>query len=193
MRWQNKLERRERLDELTARTRYEVRLFLNGAAPGSAYDEIADIFVLGHGECAELFEHARRLPGWERILLGRYARRIYGKATLDTVRDVPLERTAVAGRFPDGHDPVHAFRDAIAGLAPASGDTGARYDLQGRGQLTVFRLALGKAGEQWPDRVDVATISARTVLTCSDRFLRRKPWHLLWPVYRVRGLRLWKL
>ena len=84
-------------------------------------------------------------------------------------------------------------REMVAELAPGSGDTGAKYDMQGRGLLTVFRIAVGASGEPWADRHEVATTSARNILTCSAAFLRRKPWHIVWPIYRVRGLRLWKL
>jgi hypothetical protein len=207
----SRLDRRERLDELTARTRYEARLFLNKSTAEDAYDNLADIFYLGHTECAELFEHHRVLPRWERALLRRYCKRIYGAAVLRSVRDMPRAAgltAEVGARFsylPDHDDPqldttfdeapalVHAFRSDIAALAPASGDSGARYDMQGRGLLTVFRLAIGKAGEAWPDRFEVASTSARNVLTCSEKFAKRRMWHVLWPVYRVRGLRLWKL
>ena len=65
--------------------------------------------------------------------------------------------------------------------------------MQGRGLLTVFRIAIGARGEVWPDRHEIATTSARNILTCAATFAHRKPWHVLWPVYRVRGLRLWKL
>jgi hypothetical protein len=87
----------------------------------------------------------------------------------------------------------NAFRTEITALTPDSGDTGAKFDMQGRGLLNVFRLAVGQPGTVWEDRLDVTLTSGCNVLICSDRFLRRKPWHLLWPVYRVRGLRLWKL
>ncbi|MFF5988828.1 hypothetical protein [Prauserella flavalba] len=59
--------------------------------------------------------------------------------------------------------------------------------------LNVFRLAIGASGAAWPDRDDVTTTTAHTVLTCSQKFLKRRPWHVLMPVYRVRGLRVWKL
>jgi hypothetical protein len=164
-----RLDHRERLDELTARTRFEVRLHLNEPATNGAYDELTSIFAIGHGECAALLQHHRLLPWWERALLFRYARRMHGKAITRSVGVVPAE------------------------LAPGSGDTGAKYDLQGRGLLTVFRIAVGAKGATWADRHEVATTSARNILICAATFARRKPWHVVWPVYRVRGLRLWKL
>jgi hypothetical protein len=179
-----RLDHRELLDELTARTRFEVRLHLNEPAANSSYDDLADIFAIGHSECAALLAHRRLLPRWERLLLARYARRMHGKAVTRSVGAVPVEAAPSVAR---------AFGAEIAELAPASGDTGAKYDLQGRGLLTVFRIALGVRGEVWPDRHEVATTSARNILTCAATFARRKPWHVLWPVYRVRGLRLWKL
>lgn len=179
-----RVDHREHLDELVARIRFEVRLHLNEPAALSAYDDLADVFTTGHGECAALLSHRRILPWWERRLLARFARRLHGRAIVGSVADVPAGAAAEA---------VRGFRTEIARLAPDSGDTGARYDLQGRGLATVFRLALGAGGEVWPDRHDVATTSARNILTCTSVFLRRKPWHLVWPVYRVRGLRLWKL
>jgi hypothetical protein len=207
----SRLERRERLDELTARTRYEARLFLNKSTAENAYDNVADIFFLAHTECAELLAHHRVLPRWEQFLLHRYCKRIYGRSAMASVRDVPRtpELTASVGeRFsylPDSGDQVlettrdeaavlvNAFRGEIAELAPKHGDSGAKYDMQGRGLLTVFRLAVGKAGQAWEDRYEVASTAARNVLTCSEKFAKRRIWHVLWPVYRVRGLRLWKL
>ncbi|WP_158882229.1 hypothetical protein [Amycolatopsis anabasis] len=211
MDWKGRLYRRERLDELTARTRYEARLYLNSSVASDAYDNIADVFYLAHSECSELLVHHRLLPWWERLLLMRYCRRIYGRAVLDSVRDTPREPESVSAiglRFTAVVDPdvpalgatfdeaptlMNAFRAEILGMAPQSGDTGARYDLQGRGLLNVFRLANGKAGEPWADRRDVAATSARNILTCSEKFARRRIWHVAWPIYRVRGLRLWKL
>lgn len=184
-----RLDHREHLDELIARARYEVRLHLNEPLEGSPYDNVADIFALAHYECSQLLDHQRLLPKWERFLLARYAKRLYGKAVLATVSDIPRE----SGSELAGTVLANVFRTEIAGLVPDSGDTGAQYDLQGRGLLTVFRLAIGPPGAVWSDRELVQTTSARNVLTCSDRFLRRTPWHVLWPVYRVRGLRLWKL
>ncbi|MFD9958077.1 hypothetical protein [Amycolatopsis sp. NPDC058986] len=179
-----RLDRREQLDELVARSRFEVRLHLNEPVPNGSYDELADIFAIGHAECAALLAHRRLLPRWERALLARYARRVHGKAITRSVGAVPAEARSGAAR---------AFGAEIATLTPASGDTGAKYDLQGRGLLTVFRIAVGTRGEVWPDRHEVATTAARNFLTCAATFARRKPWHVLWPVYRVRGLRLWKL
>ncbi|MDQ7806354.1 hypothetical protein Q5425_21650 [Amycolatopsis sp. A133] len=179
-----RLDHRERLDELTARTRFEVRLHLNEPVTNGAYDELTSIFAIGHGECAALLAHHRLLPWWERALLFRYARRVHGKAITRSVGAVPAEVAPQAAR---------AFGAEIAELAPGSGDTGAKYDLQGRGLLTVFRIAVGAKGETWPDRHEVATTAARNILTCAATFARRKPWHVVWPVYRVRGLRLWKL
>ncbi|WIX86149.1 hypothetical protein [Amycolatopsis sp. DG1A-15b] len=179
-----RLDHRERLDELTARTRFEVRLHLNEPATNGAYDELTSIFAIGHGECAALLAHHRLLPWWERVLLFRYARRMHGKAITRSVGVVPAEVAPQAAR---------AFGAEIAELAPGSGDTGAKYDLQGRGLLTVFRIAVGAKGATWADRHEVATTSARNILTCAATFTRRKPWHIVWPVYRVRGLRLWKL
>ncbi|GAA3556067.1 hypothetical protein GCM10022222_44580 [Amycolatopsis ultiminotia] len=179
-----RLDRREVLDELVTRVRFEVRLHLAEAVPAGRYDDLAEVFSLGHGECAALLAHRRVLPWWERRLLARFARRLHGRAIAGSVTDVPAGSAAEAPR---------AFGTEIAGLTPDSGDTGARYDLQGRGLLTVFRLALGARGEVWPDRHEVLSTSARNILTCSDAFLRRSPWQLLWPVYRVRGLRLWRL
>jgi hypothetical protein len=187
-----RLDHREQLDELTARARYEVRLRLNepvDGAPDVGADDVADVFTLAHYECSQLLDHRRLLPLWERLLLARYAKRLYGKAVLATVADVPRD----GGPELPGSVLANVFRAEIAGLVPDSGDTGAQYDLQGRGLLTVFRLAVGRPGSVWEDRELVRTTSARNVLTCSDRFLRRTPWHVLWPVYRVRGLRLWKL
>jgi hypothetical protein len=178
-----RLDRREHLDELTARTRFEVRLHLNEPAEYGSYDELAGIFAIGHGECAALLAHRRVLPLWERLLLARYARRLHGKAITRSVGAVPSGASGIA----------RAFGAEILELAPDSGDTGAKYDLQGRGLLTVFRIAVGAKGETWPDRHEVSTTSARNILTCSATFARRKPWHVIWPVYRVRGLRLWKL
>ncbi|HKN54027.1 MAG TPA: hypothetical protein VJX66_16115 [Amycolatopsis sp.] len=179
-----RLDHREQLDELTARTRFEVRLHLNEPAANGAYDDLASIFAIGHGECAALLAHRRLLPLWERWLLARYARRLHGRAITRSVGDVP------SGAAPGV---AQAFGAEIAELAPDSGDTGAKYDMQGRGLLTVFRIAVGASGEPWADRHEVATTSARNILTCSAAFLRRKPWHIVWPIYRVRGLRLWKL
>jgi hypothetical protein len=179
-----RLDHRERLDELSARTRFEVRLHLNEPATNGVYDELTSIFAIGHGECAALLAHQRLLPWWERSLLHRYARRLHGKAITRSVGVVPAEVAPQAAR---------AFGAEIAELAPDSGDTGAKYDLQGRGLLTVFRIAIGAKGEVWADRHEVSTTSARNILTCAATFARRKPWHVIWPVYRVRGLRLWKL
>jgi hypothetical protein len=183
-----RLDHREHLDALTTRIRYEVRVHVTEPA-GTAYDNVADVFTLQHYECASLLEGRRLLPLWERLLLARYARRIYGKAVLASVNDIPREHT------PDEDSPAVSsiFRSEITSLAPGSGDSGAKYDLQGRGLLTVSRLAVGEPGAVWEDRGDVALTSANNVLACSERFLRRKPWHVVWPVYRVRGLRLWKL
>jgi hypothetical protein len=183
-----RLEHREHLDALTTRIRYEVRLHVTEPV-GTAYDNVADVFSLQHHECASLLARRRLLPLWERQLLTRYARRIYGKAVLASVNDTPREHT------PDEGEAAMAtiFRTEITSLMPASGDSGAKYDLQGRGLLTVFRLAVGEPGAAWEDRTDVVLTSANNVLVCSDRFLRRKAWHVVWPVYRVRGLRLWKL
>ncbi|WP_370945063.1 hypothetical protein AB5J62_39080 [Amycolatopsis sp. cg5] len=177
-----RLDHREHLDELTARARYEVRLHLNEPAANTAYDDLAAIFSGGHAECVSLLAHRRLLPLWERLLLSRYAKRMYGKVTVGSVRDVP-----------SGEEPWRVFGNEITALRPDSGDTGAKYDMQGRGLLTVFRIAVGQPGAVWQDRQEVATTSARNILTCSAAFLRRKPWHVIWPVYRVRGLRLWKL
>ncbi|WP_116200337.1 hypothetical protein [Amycolatopsis circi] len=177
-----RLDRREAIDELIARVRFEVRLHLAEPTAISRYDDLAEIFALGHGECAALLAHRRLLPWWERRLLTRFARRLHGRAIVGSVADVPAG-AAVGG----------AFRVEIARLLPDAGDTGARYDVQGRGLLTVFRLALGARGEAWPDRHEVASTVARNVLVCSSAFLRRSPWQVLWPVYRVRGLRLWRL
>jgi hypothetical protein len=179
-----RLDHRELLDELTARTRFEVRLHLNEPAANGSYDDLASIFAIGHGECAALLARRRLLPLWERLLLARYARRMHGKAITRSVGAVPVEAAPGVAR---------GFGAEIAELAPDSGDTGAKYDLQGRGLLTVFRIAVGAKGEIWPDRHEVTTTSARNILTCAATFVRRKPWHVLWPVYRVRGLRLWKL
>ncbi|MEC3979947.1 hypothetical protein [Amycolatopsis sp. H20-H5] len=179
-----RIDRRELLDELTARTSFEVRVQLNGT-PAVGYDDPADIFGIGHTECAALLAHRRVLPLWERLLLARYARRVHGRAIVGSVAEVPTGGTPA---------PLSAaFPHEIAALASRSGDTGAKYDMQGRGLLTVFRIAVGKGGEVWADREDVATTSARNILTCTSTFTRRKPWHVLWPVYRVRGLRVWKL
>jgi hypothetical protein len=183
-----RFDRREHLDELTARTRYEVRRHAT-EPPGTAYDNVADVFALAHSECSHLLESRRLLPRWERMLLARYVRRIYGAAVANSIHDVPRERPPTDG----AEILASVFRAEIAGLAPGSGDTGAKYDLQGRGLLNVFRLAVGEPGTVWEDRSAVTFTSARNLLTCSDRFLERKPWHVLWPVYRVRGLRLWKL
>jgi hypothetical protein len=183
-----RLDHREHLDALTTRIRYEVRLHVTEPA-GTAYDNIADVFTLGHYECSSLLEHRRLLPLWERLLLTRYARRIYGKAVLNSVDDVPRGETPGEG----GQVNASIFRTEIATLVPDYGDTGAKYDIQGRGLLTVSRLAIGQPGAIWPDRLDVSLTSTRNVLACSERFLKRKPWHVVWPVYRVRGLRLWKL
>ncbi|MBB4687877.1 hypothetical protein [Amycolatopsis jiangsuensis] len=179
-----RLDRREVLDELVARVRFEVRLHLEEPAEMSRYDDLAEVFSLGHGECAALLMHRRVLPWWERRLLGRFARRLHGAVIAGSVADVP------AGA---GSEAPRAFRAEIARLTPDAGDTGARYDLQGRGLLTVFRLSVGVRGAAWPDRHEVATTSARNILTCSDAFLRRSWWQVVWPVYRVRGLRLWRL
>jgi hypothetical protein len=179
-----RLDHREQLDELTARTRFEVRLHLNEPIEHGSYDDLADIFAIGHAECAALLARRRLLPRWERWLLARYARRMHGKVIARSVDDVPAGESANVTR---------AFAAEIARLAPDSGDTGAKYDMQGRGLLTVFRIAVGNHGAVWKDRHEVATTSARNILTCSATFNRRKPWHVLWPVYRVRGLRLWKL
>jgi hypothetical protein len=181
-----RLDHRERLDALAMRIRYEVRLQVTEPA-STAYDNVADIFSLEHYECSRLLEHRRLLPLWERMLLTRYARRIYGKAVLNSVEDIPRDE-----RPPEGVI-ASVFRTEIATLVPDSGDTGARYDMQGRGLLTVSRLAAGQPGAVWPDRLEVSLNSTRNVLTCSERFLKRRPWHVGWPVYRVRGLRLWKL
>ncbi|WP_326944796.1 hypothetical protein OG439_34375 [Amycolatopsis sp. NBC_01307] len=178
-----RLDRREHLDELTARTRFEVRLHLNEPAEYGSYDDVESIFAIGHGECAALLAHRRVLPLWERLLLARYARRLHGKAITRSVGAVPSGASGIA----------RAFGAEILELGPDSGDTGAKYDLQGRGLLTVFRIAVGAKGEAWPDRHEVSTTSARNILTCCATFAHRKPWHVLWPVYRVRGLRLWKL
>ncbi|MFD2474210.1 hypothetical protein [Amycolatopsis silviterrae] len=177
-----RLDRREAIDELIAQLRFEVRLHLAEPAVVSRYDDLAEVFAIGHRECAALLAHRRLLPWWERRLLTRFARRLHGRVIAGSVFDVP-PGAPVAG----------AFRVEIARLVPDAGDTGARYDVQGRGLLTVFRLALGARGEAWPDRHDVASTVARNVLVCSSAFLRRSPWHVLWPVYRVRGLRLWRL
>ncbi|WP_033294428.1 hypothetical protein [Amycolatopsis jejuensis] len=177
-----RLDRREVLDELVARIRFEVKLHLEEPAAVSRFDDLAAVFTIGHGECAALLAHRRVLPWWERRLLKRFVRRLHGPAIVGSVADVPAGATV-----------ARAFHTEIAQLLPDAGDTGARYDLQGRGLLTVFRLALGARGEVWPDRHDVATTVARNILTCSSAFLRRSPWHVLWPVYRVRGLRLWRL
>lgn len=179
-----RLDHRERIDELIARTRFEVRLHLNEPGKTSGYDELTDIFAIGHTECTELLSHHRLLPVWERWLLARFTHRLHGKAITRSV-----------GAVPPGAPPslARAFGAEITELAPASGDTSPAYDLQGRGLLTVFRIAVGAKGEIWPERHEVATTSARNVLTCATVFARRKPWHVLWPVYRVRGLRLWKL
>ncbi len=179
-----RLDHREQLDELTARTRFEVRLHLHEPIEHGSYDDLADIFAIGHAECAELLAHRRLLPHWERWLLARYTKRMYGKAIARSVDDVPTGESAGVAR---------AFGTEIAHLAPDSGDSGAKYDMQGRGLLTVFRIAVGNHGAAWTDRAEVATTSARNILTCAATFTRRKPWHILWPVYRVRGLRLWKL
>jgi hypothetical protein len=181
-----RLEHREHLDALTTRIRYEVRTQVTEPA-GTAYDDVADVFRLQHQECASLLARRRLLPLWERLLLTRYARRIYGKAVLASVNDIPREHT------PEGTALASVFRSEITSLVPGSGDSGAKYDMQGRGLLTVSRLAAGEPGAVWDDRTEVALTSANNVLACSDRFLRRKPWHIVWPVYRVRGLRLWKL
>lgn len=184
-----RLDRREHLDALTTRVRYEVRLHVTEPA-GTAYDNVADVFALGHYECASLLEHRRLLPLWERLLLTRYAKRLYGKAVLGSVHDIPRENgVAVEGELVL----ASIFRGEIATLVPASGDSGVKYDLPGRGLLTTFRLAVGEPGAAWEDRADVATSSAANVLVCSQRFLKRKPWHVVWPVYRVRGLRVWKV
>jgi hypothetical protein len=183
-----RLDHREHLDALTTRIRYEVRLHVTEPA-GTAYDNVADVFTLQHYECASLLEHRRLLPLWERLLLTRYARRIYGKAVLTSINDIPREQTPEEG----GLSVASIFRSEIASLVPNSGDTGAKYDMQSRGLLTVSRLAVGEPGAIWEDRQDVALTSANNVLICSERFLARKPWHVVWPVYRVRGLRLWKL
>ncbi|MEU4252105.1 hypothetical protein AB0F15_32260 [Amycolatopsis sp. NPDC026612] len=216
-----RLDHREQLDELTARTRFEVRLHLNEPVTNGAYDELTSIFAIGHAECAALLAHHRLLPWWERALLFRYARRLHGKAITRSVGAVPSAAfggpagsppAGLPGSYPaamQGSTPAgirgsapegtaaplvaRAFGAEIAELAPGSGDTGAKYDLQGRGLLTVFRIAIGATGATWPDRHEVATTSARNILTCAATFARRKPWHVLWPVYRVRGLRLWKL
>ncbi len=180
----SRIDRREELDELTARIRYEVRVHLHEPTSHNAYDELTDIFAIGHAECSALLKHSRVLPLWERLLLTRYTRRLYGKAISATVGDLPADA---------GPAPAAAFGPEIASLTPDSGDTGAKYDMQGRGLVNVFRIAAGRHGESWPDRHDVATTSARSVLTCSAVFLRRRAWHVAWPVYRVRGLRLWKL
>ncbi|MGV9295200.1 hypothetical protein [Amycolatopsis sp. NPDC003676] len=177
-----RLDRREAIDELIAQVRFEVRLHLAEPTAVSRYDDLAEVFALGHGECAALLAHRRLLPWWERRLLMRFARRLHGRAIVGSVFDVPA-----------GAGVVQAFRVEIARLLPDPGDTGARYDVQGRGLLTVFRLALGARGEAWPDRHEVASTVARNVLVCSSAFLRRSPWQVLWPVYRVRGLRLWRL
>jgi hypothetical protein len=184
-----RLDRREHLHALTARIRYEVRLHVTEPA-GTAYDNVADVFALGLYDCAGLLEHSRLLPLWERLLLTRYARRLYGKAVLGSVHDIPRD-----GERPSEGGLAHAsiFRTEIATLVPASGDSGAKYDLPGRGLLTTFRLAVGEPGAVWEDRPDVRLTSANNVLTCSERFLKRKPWHVVWPVYRVRGLRVWKV
>ncbi len=179
-----RIDRREELDELTARIRYEVRVHLNEPTAHNAYDELADIFAIGHAECSALLKRRRVLPLWERLLLKRYTRRVYGKAISATIGDLPTDA---------GPAPSAAFGPEIASLHPDSGDTGAKYDLQSRGLVNVFRIAAGQNGEIWPDRHEVATTSARNVLTCSSVFLRRRVWHIVWPVYRVRGLRLWKL
>jgi hypothetical protein len=201
-----RLDRRELLDELTARTRFEVRLHLNEPATNGSYDDLASIFAIGHAECAALLAHRRILPLWERLLLARYARRVHGKAITRSVGAVPSEAFGGPGGSPPAGvrdsapedteaapGVARGFGAEIAELAPDSGDTGAKYDLQGRGLLTVFRIAVGATGEAWPDRHEVTTTSARNILTCAATFARRKPWHVLWPVYRVRGLRLWKL
>jgi hypothetical protein len=183
-----RLDHREHLDELTARIRFEVRQHVTEPA-GTAYDNIADVFAEGHYECARLLDHRRLLPRWERLLLRRYARRLFGSAVLGSVDDIPRKETpGTAGAMM-----WSVFRTEITALTPNSGDTGAKYDLQGRGLLNVLRLAVGQPGTVWEDRLDVTLTSARNALICSDKFLHRKPWHVLWPVYRVRGLRLWKL
>lgn len=176
-------DRRTTLDELIARVRFEMRLHLAAPAAASQYDELAAVFTAGHYECAALLADRRVLPWWERRLLTRFARRLHGDAIVSSVADVPSGATDIARAFPA----------EIAQLRPDPGDTGARYDLQGRGLLTVFRLAVGASGEVWPDRAEVASTVARNILACSDAFLRRSPWHVGWPVYRVRGLRLWRL
>jgi hypothetical protein len=183
-----RLDHREHLDELIVRIRFEVRLHVTEPV-GTAYDNVADVFALAQHECAQLLEHRRLLARWERLLLARYARRIYGAALLGSVHDIPRDYRPGG----DGAMLSNAFRTEITALTPDSGDTGAKFDMQGRGLLNVFRLAVGQPGTVWEDRLDVTLTSGCNVLICSDRFLRRKPWHLLWPVYRVRGLRLWKL
>ena len=45
-----RLDHREKLDELTARTRFEVRLHLNEPATNGAYDELTSIFAIGTDE-----------------------------------------------------------------------------------------------------------------------------------------------
>jgi hypothetical protein len=184
-----RLDHREQVDELVARARYEVRLHVNEPVAGTAYDNVADVFTLAHYECSHLLEHRRLLPKWEQLLLARYAKRLYGQAALSSVDDIPRD----GGTELAGTQLANVFRTEIAALVPDSGDSGVRYDLRGRGLLTVFRLAIGQPGAVWPDREDVATASARNVLTCSGKFLKRAPWHVLWPVYRVRGVRLWKV
>ncbi|RJQ85974.1 hypothetical protein [Amycolatopsis panacis] len=177
-----RLDRREVLDELVAQVRYEVRVHLAEPATVSQYDESATVFSLGHTECAALLAHRQLLPWWERRLLRRFVQQLHGKTIAGSVADVPA-----------GFEAPRAYGAEIARLNPDGGDTGARYDLQGRGLLTVFRLSLGGRGEAWPDRQEVAITSARNILACSSAFLRRSPWHVLWPVYRVRGLRVWRL
>jgi hypothetical protein len=93
-----RLDHRELLDELTARTRFEVRLHLNEPAANSSYDDLADIFAIGHSECAALLAHRRLLPRWERLLLARYARRMHGKAVTRSVGAVPVEAAPSVAR-----------------------------------------------------------------------------------------------
>src|SRR5437764_15493431 len=93
-----RLDHREVLDELTARTRFEVRLHLNEPATNGAYDELTSIFAIGPGECADLLRHHRLLPWWERSLVPRYAPRLPRKALTRRVRTVPGERAAQPAR-----------------------------------------------------------------------------------------------
>ena len=96
-----RIDRREELDELTARIRYEVRVHLNEPTAHSAYDELADLFAIGHAECSALLNHRRILPLWERLLLKRYTRRLYGKAIMGAIGDLLVQALAT-GQDMDG-------------------------------------------------------------------------------------------